>query len=172
MIEIRLTQALYQGMKSDLARPHPFAAERVGFAVGRLVSATEDSRLLALSEYMPVPDRDYIDDPLVGARIGREALTAASHRIYYGRPRGEGVFHVHVHGDRGETGMSGTDARELPPLIPGFRSVGPNGPHGILIFSADHFAGWVWLPGEDELRIDKCSLIGAPVAVLRRGVRC
>jgi hypothetical protein len=39
--------------------------------------------------------------------------------------------------------MSLTDSRELPKLIPGFQSVGPDAPHGIIIFSRNHGAGWV-----------------------------
>src|SRR5262249_16965552 len=34
-VEIRFIGALYLDILEDLARPHPFAAERVGFACGR-----------------------------------------------------------------------------------------------------------------------------------------
>jgi hypothetical protein len=168
MIEVRLTRKLHEAILSDLDRPHAFATERVGFAVGRCALGSEGSILILLSSYAPVADDHYLIDPTVGARIGTDALTAASHLVYHGRQSAEGVFHVHLHGHHGEPAMSGTDACELPSLIPGFRSVGPAAPHGILIWSLDHGAVWVWLPESSEpTRADKISIIGAPLSVMQ-----
>lgn len=166
MIELRLPRRLYAEMLADLARRHAFAGERVGFVFGRVGKLAEGSSLILLTRYMSIPDEHYIDDPTVGARIGTEALTAATHCVYYGRGKSEGAFHVHVHEHLGKTGMSNTDKAELPKMIPGFRSVGPGAPHGIIIWSLDHAAAWVWLPGEVEpVRADKTSIIGSPVSV-------
>jgi hypothetical protein len=50
------------------------------------------------------------EDHIVGAR------TWAMQAVYHGRPAREGIFHIHLHAHRGETGMSETDQREIPGL--------------------------------------------------------
>lgn len=168
--EIKLNGALYAEIIQDLTRPHPFAAERVGFVFCRRGSLADQGSLILLTRYHSIPDNQYIDDPAVGARIGSEAMTWAMQAVYHGRPAREGIFHIHLHGHRGETGMSGTDAREIPRLMPGFQSVGREAPHGIIILSADHGSGWVWLRGSAEpVHADCVSVIGAPVGVFHRG---
>jgi hypothetical protein len=168
-IHLKLTGRLYEEMIQDLLRPHPFAAERVGFVFGRMAALTESSRLLLLTRYHAVADGQYIDDRAVGARIGPDAITWATQAVYYGRPTSEGIFHVHIHGNSGEPGMSDTDRREIPALIPGFQSVGRTAAHGIIILSADHGAAWVWFPGQKEnCRAGSISVIGSPVAVFER----
>jgi hypothetical protein len=93
--------------------------------------------------------------------------------IYHGRPANEGLFHMHLHGNLGEPRMSLTDSRELPKLIPGFQSVGPDAPHGIIIFSRNHGAGWVWLPGSSApLQATTVSVVGNPIGIFsRRGAK-
>lgn len=169
-VEIKLNGPLYAEMIRDLTRPHPFAAERVGFVFGRLGSLADQGRLVLLTRYHSIPDNQYLDDRAVGARIGSEALTWAMQAVYHSRPAREGIFHIHLHGHRGETGMSGTDRREIPKLIPGFQSVGREAAHGIIILSADHGSGWVWLRGSAEpVHADCVSVIGTPVGVFERG---
>ncbi len=164
-IRMKVPGALYADILRDLERPHPFAAERVGFATGRIGTLT-DGRLILLTGYHCIPDHEYVDDPGVGARIGSASITWAMQAAYYGRPRHEGVFHIHVHGHRGRTGMSGVDAREIPLMIPGFMSVGREAAHGIIILSLNHGSAWVWLPGEQEsVRAASMAVIGSPVSV-------
>jgi hypothetical protein len=166
MIKIKLTGALHAEIVRDLMRPHPFAAERVGFVSGRMGTLADNARLILLNRYHSVPDCQYVNDPCVGARIGSEAITWAMQAAYHGRATREGVFHIHLHGHRGETGMSGTDSREIPRLIPGFQSVGREAPHGIIILSLDHGSCWVWLPEENQPdQAVSISVIGAPVGV-------
>lgn len=43
--------------------------------------------------------------------------------------------------------MSKTDRDEIPPMMPGFQSVGRDAAHGIIVLSLDHGSGWVCLPG-------------------------
>ena len=168
-IEFRLTGDLYAEIIQDLARPHPFAAERVGFVAGRVGTLADNGRLILLTRYHSIPDDQYVDDPSVGARIGSEAITWAMQAAFHGRPSREGIFHIHMHGHRGETGMSGVDSREIPPLVPGFQSVGRQAAHGIVILSLDHGSGWVWLPTcEEPLVADCVSVIGAPIGVFER----
>jgi hypothetical protein len=169
-VEIKLNGALYAKIIRDLARPHPFAAERVGFVLCRLGSLADLGCLILLTRYHSIPDNQYMKDHTVGARISSEALTWAMQAVYYGRPGREGIFHIHLHGHRGETGMSGTDRHEIPKLMPGFQSVGREAAHGIIILSADHGSGWVWLRGSAEpVQADCVSVIGTPVGVFERG---
>jgi hypothetical protein len=168
-VAIKMTGQLYDEIRRDLERPHPFAFERVGFVFGKIGTASDAGRLVLLTRYHAIPDDHYLDDPTVGARIGPDAMTWAMQTVYHGRPEREGIFHIHMHALPGETGMSRTDAREVPPMIPGFQSVGRDAAHGILILSLDHGSGWVRLPGSKELvPCSTMSVIGAPVRVFDR----
>jgi hypothetical protein len=167
--EIKLTGFLYDRIVSDLIRRHPFAAERVGFVSARMGSLADQGKLILLNRYHSIPDEQYVDDPTVGARIGSEAMTWAMLAVYHGRPAREGIFHIHLHGHNGETGMSRTDACEIPKLMPGFQSVGREAAHGIIILSSDHGSAWMWLPGsKDAVPAAQLSVIGAPVRVFER----
>ena len=169
-VEIRLTGSLHEKILRDLARPHPFAAERAGFVFGRVGSLANEGKLVLLTRYDSIPDDQYVDDESVGARIGSDALTWAMQAVYYGRPAREGIFHIHVHPHRGETRMSPVDRREIPKLMPGFQSVGREAVHGIIILSLDHGAAWVWLPGRKEpVAAGTISVIGKPLGVFEKG---
>ncbi len=169
-MDIRFSGQLYSQVLTDLNRPHPFAAERVGFLIGRFGATGDHPTAVLLTQYRPIPDDHYIDDPKVGARIGPKALTAAMQAAHAGRKSAEGIFHVHLHDHRGETRMSMTDQREIPSLLPGFRAVNPSAPHGIIILSLDHGSAWVWSPiGTGLVQADSISVIGAPIKVFRKG---
>jgi hypothetical protein len=169
-VEIRLTGLLHEEILRDLVRPHPFAAERVGFVFGCVGSLANDGKLVLLNRYHSIPDDQYIDDETVGARIGSDALTWAMQAVYHGRSAREGIFHIHVHPHKGETGMSPVDRRELPKLMPGFQSVGREAVHGIIILSRDHGTGWVWLPGRKEpVAAGTISVIGKALGVFEKG---
>lgn len=166
---IRLTGKLYDDIFRDLRRPHPFAAERVGFVLGQITSITDDGKLILLTRYHSIRDEHYVDDPSVGARIGSEAIAWAMEAAYRGRTTRAGVYHIHLHDYDGPTGMSRTDRTEIPKLIPGFQSVSCTASHGIIILSRNHGSGWVWLPGDEEARrADSIQVIGVPVDVFDR----
>jgi hypothetical protein len=170
MIKIKLRGALHTEILRDLERPHPFAAERVGFVAGRMGKLADDGRLILLTGYRSIPDDEYVNDPSVGARIGSDAITWAMQAAYHGRPRRKGVFHIHLHSHRGPTGMSGTDRREIPQMIPGFQSVGREAAHGIIILSLSHGSACVWLPGLQESIQAACmAVIGSPISVFESG---
>lgn len=169
MIKIKLTGALHAEILQDLKRRHPFAAERIGFVTGRM-GTLQNGRLILLTRYHAIPDNEYLEDHKVGARIGSEAITWAMQAAYHGRPNREGVFHVHLHGHRGQTGMSGTDNREIPPIVSGFRSVGREAAHGIVILSLNHGSAWALLPGSDEsIQAASIAVIGSPIGVFEQG---
>lgn len=170
--EIRMTRKLYEEVLSDLRRPHPFALERVGFLVGRVATVSQGHVNVVLWRYQPILDEHYVDDRTVGASIGEPALSWAMQAAFDGNPKRDGIFHVHLHDHEGETRMSRTDERGLPPLMPGFRSVGENAAHGIVILSRDHGRGWVWLPGQkDSVEAERLVIVGAPMAIFERGRR-
>jgi len=65
--------------------------------------------------------------------------------------------------------MIPVDGREIPALLPGFRAVGSEAAHGIMVLSLDHGAAWVWLPdGKQPVLADSISIIGAPIEVFER----
>ena len=45
--KVRITRKLLDAVRADLSRPHPFAAERVGFLYGPLVCAGSCSVLIS-----------------------------------------------------------------------------------------------------------------------------
>lgn len=168
-VAIKMTGRLYDEIRRDLERPHAFAHERVGFVFGRVSTGDAGGKLVLLTRYHAIPDKQYINDPTVGARIGSDAMTWAMQAVYHGRVAREGLFHVHLHGYKGETGMSRTDRDEIPPMMPGFQSVGRDAAHGIIILSLDHGSAWVCLPGDATLvPCSNIAVVGAPVQVFDR----
>ena len=168
-MDIKLTGNLYQQILQDLQRPHPFAEERIGFVLGRLGTSAGRAQSILLTRYLAIPDNHYLDDSTVGARIGPEAMTAAMQAVHSGRKSGEGIFHIHLHASNGRTGMSLTDRREIPPLIPGFQGVGRKAAHGIIILSLNHGTGWVWPPdAPSPVQVETLSVIGTPIRVFRK----
>ncbi len=163
---VKMTGALHHEILKDLSRPHPFAAERVGFVAGRMGTAFHGVPMLFLTRYHSISDHKYVKDNTVGARIGSGAITWAMQAAYHGRPAHEGIFHIHLHGHCGETSMSRTDEREIPKRVQGFQSVGRDAAHGIIILSLDHGSAWAWLPGQGEaIRAVSISVVGAPLSV-------
>jgi hypothetical protein len=168
-VEIKLTGSLYLEIAQDLARNHPFAAERVGFVFGRTGSLAKRGKVILLNHYHSIPDKQYVEDSTVGARMGSEALTWAMQAVYHGRAAREGIFHIHLHGHAGEPKMSEVDGLEIPKLMPGFQSVGREAVHGIIILSRDHGSGWVWLPTfKEPIRADAISVVGTPIGIFER----
>jgi hypothetical protein len=172
MIKVKVTGTLHDEILQDLLRPHPFAAERAGFVSARTGTLTDHGTLILLCGYHSIPDAEYVRDSSVGCRIGSEAITWAMQAAYHGRPRREGIFHIHLHGHKGETGMSGVDSREIPPMIPGFQSVGRDAAHGIIVLSLNHGSTWVWLPGQGKsVQAANLAVIGSPIGVFEQGKR-
>src|SRR5260370_25473204 len=87
----RTTDRFLADVRRDLARPHRFAAERVGFISIRAAS-TATSLVLLGESYHPVADDDYIDDTSVGAMMGQESIRKALN-IALLQP--VGMIHVH-----------------------------------------------------------------------------
>jgi hypothetical protein len=160
-IKVRLTRNLLNEVRADLSRPHPFAAERIGFLYGCLASA--GSPLVLMTGYEPVADERYIDDWHSGARINSQAIRGAMQGVL---DRGEGGFHVHMHHWPGRPMLSRMDAEEIPPVVTGLRRVGLAHAHGIVLLHQEACAAWVWLPGNDQaIEAESVSVVGFPIKI-------
>lgn len=165
-IHMRLTRSLFDRMQQDLSRPHPVAAERVGFLYVRPGTAEGTSLLVIGTDYAAVGDDHYIEDTGVGARIGGQAIRGAMQRVLN---TGEGVLHVHRHDHRGRPWFSRVDQVELRRLVPSFQNVGPKAVHGALLLSLTEATALVWPPSHQEpVGVMRVSLIGQPMGFFGR----
>src|SRR4051794_18546912 len=80
-LNLRLPELLIRHMRTDLARPHPFAAERVGFVSCRVADLAGGVVLLGHG-YHPVEDDDYVDHPRFPAMMGSGAIRKALQLSY------------------------------------------------------------------------------------------
>jgi hypothetical protein len=121
-VRIRITRRVYEEVRADLSRPHPFASERVGFLFGRLGNAETNDPLVLITAYSSLADERYIDDPLSGARIDSQAIRGAMQQVLNRR---DGVFHVHAHDWPGKPYFSWLDRQECPASSPASRPWDP-----------------------------------------------
>ena len=157
MIRLKVTSMLLDEVRDDLARPHAFAHERVGFLKAGLAVSESDCAILVHS-YAPVADNDYLEDSSVGAMMGPHAISKAMAAAFEDRVA---LFHVHSHGGRGIPRFSGVDLRENQKFVPDFFKVRPQRPHGAVVLSNTHAYGQVWLNPDDTARpIDLFQLVG------------
>src|SRR5690349_3126014 len=75
-VTLKIPRALFERAIADLRRPHPFAAERVGFFSTR-TSLGKNLVLIHCVAYHPVSDSNYLRDYSVGARINSDAILEA-----------------------------------------------------------------------------------------------
>jgi hypothetical protein len=164
-VEIRIPGAIRAEARKDLARPHPFALERVGFLSTKTVLLSPHHHLVLVTGYHPVPDEHYIDDDSVGACISGVAIRAAMQRTI---DDGTGQLHVHLHDHAGPTGPSFTDRKGLPPVVRSLATVGPNQASGYLIFSADTAWAELRVPGvATPVLATKITSVGFPLLFLK-----
>lgn len=157
-ILFKITTDLLTQMRADLARPHAFAHERVGFISAGVASVGRDIIVLARS-YRAVDDDDYIEDRSVGAMMGREAIRKS---LEWAMQQRHAIFHVHTHGGHGVPGFSGVDIRENRKFIPDFFKVAPQCVHGALVLGDTAARGQVWLERHGrDFPIDDFVQVGA-----------
>lgn len=159
---VKIPQLVFEAALADLHRPHPFAAERVGFFSTK-VSRGGSLTLIHCVSYHAVSDADYIRDDSVGARIGSEAITEAMSRCAANRV---GQFHVHAHGGRGTPRPSIPDLRESPQIARSFWNVNRTNACGWAILTND--SGWTSVLASTSSAIpveSKIAIIGSPLTV-------
>ena len=160
----RATESFMAGVRRDLVRRHSFAHERIGFITAR-AAAGKDHLVLLAEGYHPVADNEYVRDPMVGARIGQEALRKA---LNFALLNPLGVFHVHMHLLREpRLWFSRIDLSEQRNFMPDFFKLGSSMPHGAIVLSPRSAAGLVWTGPSQVRPIGEFNSIGAQLKVIR-----
>jgi hypothetical protein len=156
----KATPALFAGARQDLARPHPFAHERVGFVIAGCARAADGTVVVTARDYQAVDDEDYIRNPKVGAMIGSGAMRKGLQLAYTTR---SGLFHIHSHGGRGTPEFSGVDLKDAQNFVPSFFNVVPYMPHGLIVLSNDSARGRVWAAAKKKpTYVHRFISVGSP----------
>lgn len=158
---LRCTTQLVDEIRRDLSRPHPFAAERVGFLSVR-PAATRRSLVLIVEAYHPVADADYLNDRSVGAMMGANAIRKA---LDIALLENVGMFHIHMHEHAGRPSFSRTDLLEQDKFVPDFFKVCPTMPHGAVVLSHNLAAARAWITPNNVEPINELNLMGAPSTI-------
>jgi hypothetical protein len=163
-VQVRILRELYSRIREDLARRHEFAYERVGFVSAKLGNRGSNEPLVLLTDYHPIADANYIEDPYSGARINSAAIREVMQRVL---DAGDGSFHVHCHAHHGKPGFSSMDLEETPRIVSSLRVAGPDQAHGMLLMSNDHCIAHVRMPGSNEPVVaDRVNIVGYPMGIL------
>jgi hypothetical protein len=161
----KISRNLLDEIREDLARPHAFAYERVGFITCKAGKLKDDGWVLLAGNYHPVEDEDYIEDDTVGALIGSAAIRKMMQRAY---DDPYGIVHVHMHDHFGLPEPSSIDSRETSKLIPNFWNVRRHFPHAAVVLSRDSMSGTVWDPSsKTKSGIEDCTIVGQPMQFIR-----
>jgi len=164
-VVFKIMSVLVEHVRADLARPHPVAAERVGFFSCKVARLADGGLLVLVQGYHPVDDADYLDDPRVGAMINSDAIRKA---LQYAYSHSVAMFHIHAHEHRGRPWFSNTDLAESAAFVPDFWNVQPQFPHGAVLLSRDSMAGLCWAPeSRKPIRIGDFVSVGAPMILVR-----
>jgi hypothetical protein len=161
-IIFRIPNRLLNSIRTDLARRHPFAYERVGFVTCRAALTTDDLLILA-SAYETVPDDEYIKDDSVGAMMGPKAIHRALQLALNGGHEDMAVFHVHLHPGSGRPYFSRLDLKENTNFVPDFFHTAPKMPHGAIVLSKDGAAGRAWLTEDARPQSIEITAVGFPL---------
>lgn len=159
---MRITLKVYGGLldriRVDLARPHAFAHERIGFLTAGACMAGDELMLL-VGGYIPVSDGDYEPVHGVGAQIGSNAMRKVVQAAY--RPQ-RTILHVHTHGGHGIPSFSAIDLESANTFVPGFFQTLAKMPHGLLVLSDDAATGILWRDrSTNPVPIDRFVRVGA-----------
>jgi hypothetical protein len=157
-IAFKLRADLLDAIRADLRRPHPFAAERVGFIIARPTRSKFGVILLA-SRYVPVPDDGYAENYSAAAVMNEKTIFGA---MQLGYAENVSVIHVHLHDHAGPPGFSGIDRRESARFVPAFLGARPEYPHAAVVLSADSLVGLCWIRGYKKPRpISQFVVVGS-----------
>lgn len=159
-VHIKITDTLLKAVRADLARPHAFAFERVGFLTAG-ATQVEGGILLLCRSYHPVADGDYERSRHVGAQIGSDAMRKGIEVAY---PSKASLIHVHTHGGRGKPEFSATDIQSAFQFVPGFFNALPRTPHCLMVLSNDDAQAVVWLaPKSSPQFVDEVIQVGTGI---------
>ncbi len=160
-IRLRLPQTLLSEIHTDLSRPHPRAAERVGFLTCGSTNVDGRDLLLLAQAWHVIDDSNYLDDPSVGACIGPVAFRRILQNVYR---QPASIIHVHRHEHAGRPQFSRTDVRSMHEFVPSFFNACPTRPHGALVLSHDRANGMIWVRADSAGQpIEIYELVGMPL---------
>ena len=164
-INVKMSRKLLLQIREDLARPHPFAFERVGFLACKVAETKPRGVIVFPYRYLEVEDKDYLNDVSVGAMMGPAAIRKALQFAYKNQVA---MFHAHIHDHYGPPWFSDIDVRETNNFVPDFWHVRPTFPHGALVLSRDSLSGLCWMPGRKKpFRISGFNIVGFPMTFIR-----
>lgn len=161
-IIVRIPKEVYKIIQSDLCRPHDFALERVGFVSSSHKRLKDGSYIILIKDYHPVADKNYIEDPSVGARINSDAIREALQRTI---SEDVGVFHIHHH-CFSETvpKFSYTDLSDNPEIVKSLSYANKNQAHGMIVTGRNGINVSILIPGEKEfISVTKIVVVGYPL---------
>jgi hypothetical protein len=166
-VNVKIPRVMWTNILHDLARPHAFAFERVGFIACRPAMTGEQVVTLYGVRYEPLSDDEYLDDDSAGAVMGPKAIRRALQMALNNGNEDVSVLHVHHHYGHGVPRFSVTDARETKNFVPDFFHAAPLVPHGAIVFSNDRAYGEIWLREDSEpQQISEIVSIGVPIDFL------
>lgn len=161
---LRIQPRLLSDIREDLSRPHPFAAERVGFVSCRAAKSEDGSLIIYAYGYEAVADNDYMRGGYAGATIGPDAIRRALEIAFEEGKRKVSIFHIHSHIGGGIPGFSLLDQREQKKFVPDFFHSAPNIPHGALLLNEEAIYGNVWTNEKSgPIPFNTIMSVGSPV---------
>jgi hypothetical protein len=158
-VQLRLKRELLDRTHADLSRRHPFAAERVAFLICRPAAISGGTTLVGDALHQ-VHDSDYEEDDTAGAMLGSGAFRSI---LQFALNNMVSVLHVHRHEHSGTPWFSSFDLSEARKYMPDFWKVRRGFLHGILVLSHNSAAGLIWVPGSDQVRLSRITVVGAPL---------
>jgi hypothetical protein len=163
-VVFKISRELLEIVRRDLARPHDFAWERVGFLAGRPGALGPNKVVILAQSYHPVANEDYVEDNSVGAMMGSAAIRKG---LQYAYANQVSMFHIHQHEHFGAPRFSPIDIRESAIFVPDFWHVCPSYTHGAIVLSKDLAVGLCWYPGIlNSIPIREFVVVGAPMEVI------
>ena len=156
----KITRKLFDEIRNDLARPHHYAYERVGWIRCRPSPLPQNGLLILAHDYYPVGEHAYIKSKDAAATINSDAIRKA---LQLALDQKVSMFHVHLHGHTGPTWFSEIDSRENRKLIPDFWNVRPELPHGAVVFSNTDINGQCWYDKGKIYTITTATIVGFPI---------
>ena len=166
-VTVKIPQVMWKNILRDLARPHAFAFERVGFIACRSAMTGDETMTLYGVHYEPVAEDEYLDDDSAVAVMGPAAIRRALRLALNEGNEDVSVLHVHHHFGRGVPRFSVTDARETKIFVPDFFHAAPLVPHGAIVFSNERAYGEIWLQEHSEpQQISEIISVGVPTNLL------
>ena len=161
---LKIPRSLLSIALADLERPHPYAAERVGFLSFRQ-STHRNKPILLCYDYHSISDSHYMHDGSCGARIGGEAIRHAMGRAFRDQ---SGQLWIHAHARRGCPAASRIDLQEGPKVAQSVLNAQPKAFQGWSVISENGICGQVLAMDGTVYEMADLSVVGWPMVTPSR----